>query len=265
MNIETLFNIKGKRIVITGANGYLGRAMARGLADVGADLILLSLSEKVKELGEELSCEAYAVNNYDEYMFCPLLRNIANNNEIHGLINNAYDMSHRTGFNAAFGELGATDRARAYWQAANDCMSWSVRTIEILGEQMRRAKHGSIVNISSMYSKVAPSPELYEGTDKLNPPTYGASKAALDAFTRYVASFWGEDGVRCNAVNPGAFPNLKDDDPFKERIEARCKQIPLGRPGRPEELIGILVFLLSDASSYVTGQCISVDGGWTIT
>jgi gluconate 5-dehydrogenase len=120
-----------------------------------------------------------------------------------------------------------------------------------------------------MYATVAPRPQLYEGTSSLNPPGYSASKAALTAFTRYTASFWGRDGVRANCISPGPFSNTEDaegqnsvseDSPFVRRLKGYTV---LNRIGRPIELCGALLFLASDASSYVTGQNFNIDGGWT--
>jgi gluconate 5-dehydrogenase len=109
---------------------------------------------------------------------------------------------------------------------------------------------------------------LYEGTNFMNPPGYSAAKAAMLAFTRYTASFWGPHGVRANAILPGPFSNTEDlgpnsvrDNSFLERLSSRTC---LNRFGRPEELAGALLFLASDASSYVTGHALTVDGGWTI-
>ena len=121
-----------------------------------------------------------------------------------------------------------------------------------------------------MYAAVAPSPQLYKGTNFVNPPGYSASKAALLSFTRYVASYWGQHGIRANAILPGPFSNTEDvtpnavpeNDGFIERLRARTC---LGRIGRPNELAGALLFLASDASSYITGHGLVVDGGWTIT
>ena len=121
-----------------------------------------------------------------------------------------------------------------------------------------------------MYAVVAPDPRLYEGTDFLNPPGYSAAKAATLSFTRYVASFWGRYGIRANAILPGPFSNTEDvtansvdeSDPFLDRLASRTS---LGRRGRPDELAGALLFLASDASSYVTGHALIVDGGWTAT
>ena len=120
-----------------------------------------------------------------------------------------------------------------------------------------------------MYALVAPRPQLYEGTDFINPPGYSASKAALLSFTRYVASFWGPYGIRANAILPGPFSNTEDlggsnavlqDSPFLQRLKGyTC----LGRVGQPNELAGALIYLASDASSFMTGQAVVVDGGWT--
>jgi gluconate 5-dehydrogenase len=134
---------------------------------------------------------------------------------------------------------------------------------------MKAQQCGSIINIATMYASVAPRPDLYTGTDSLNPPGYSASKAALVAFTRYTASFWGRAGVRANCISPGPFSNTEDlngqnsvtaDSEFVQRLKSYTV---LNRIGRPSELCGVLLFLASDASSYVTGQNLGVDGGWT--
>ena len=135
---------------------------------------------------------------------------------------------------------------------------------------MKAARRGSIVNVATMYAVVAPSPRLYEGTRFMNPPGYSAAKAGMLAFTRYVAAFWGQYGIRSNAILPGPFSNTEDagsnsvnaGDPFLDRLKDRTC---LGRIGHPSELVGALLFLASDASSYVTGQGLLVDGGWTTT
>ena len=135
---------------------------------------------------------------------------------------------------------------------------------------MKQHHRGSIINIATMYALVAPSPHLYEGTAFLNPPGYSAAKAGMVALTRYMASFWGPAGIRANAILPGPFSNTQDtgsnavrgDEAFLDRLRQRTC---LGRIGRPAELIGALLFLASDASSYMTGQTLVVDGGWTIT
>ena len=129
---------------------------------------------------------------------------------------------------------------------------------------MRSAGAGSIVNVASMYGIVSPQPAAYAGSpDFHNPPAYGAAKAGVIQYTRYAAVHLAPDGVRVNAISPGPFPSpsVQEDPAFIAGLAAR---VPLGRIGRPEDLVGPLVFLLSDASRYVTGHNLVVDGGWTI-
>jgi len=123
---------------------------------------------------------------------------------------------------------------------------------------------GSIVNISSMYGMVAPDPVMYEGTPfPPNPPNYGAGKAALIQLTRYAAVQLAEDNVRVNSISPGSFPDesVQEEDNFVERLE---KRVPLGRIGQPKEVGNAVAFLVSPASSYITGHNLVVDGGWTV-
>ena len=185
------------------------------------------------------------------------------------LINNAHELGPSTGFNTPEGSLekAGPDQWLRHLTAG---VCWAATTVQKVGEGMKTRGRGSIINISTMYALVAPSPRLYEGTNFLNPPGYSASKAALLAFTRYVASFWGPFGVRANAILPGPFSNTQDqsansvppETAFLERLRERTC---LHRIGKPEELAGAILFLASDASSYVTGQALVVDGGWTVT
>jgi len=184
------------------------------------------------------------------------------------LINNAHELGAATGFNVPEGSL--ENATFDQWQRnLQGGVYWAVQTTQRLGVRMKQQQRGSIINIATMYATVAPRPQLYEGTTSLNPPGYSASKAALLAFTRYTASFWGREGVRANCISPGPFSNTEDavgensvaeDSPFVQRLKSYTL---LNRIGRPIELCGALLFLASDASSYVTGQNFHVDGGWT--
>ena len=109
-------------------------------------------------------------------------------------------------------------------------------------------------------------PEIYNDSELLNPASYGVGKAGILAFTRYVASFWGKYNIRCNAISPGPFLDIQDNDsPHKKKfIENLNNKTVLGRTGQPQELIGALIFLSSNASSYITGHNLVIDGGWTI-
>jgi gluconate 5-dehydrogenase len=125
-----------------------------------------------------------------------------------------------------------------------------------------KATKGNILNVSSMYGHVAPDYRLYEGNDYANPPSYGAAKAGVIQFTRYLSSFLSPHKVRVNCLSPGAFPHppTQKDEEFMRRLGGKA---PLGRIGRPEEIKGAIALLCTEAGSFMTGQNICVDGGWT--
>jgi NAD(P)-dependent dehydrogenase (short-subunit alcohol dehydrogenase family) len=133
--------------------------------------------------------------------------------------------------------------------------------IQVFGAAMAEAGRGSIVTIGSIYASQAPDPNLYDHMPVdppfLKPPAYGASKAGVINLSRYFARLWGPRGVRVNALSPGGVQG--DQDP--EFVRKYCARVPLGRLAEPEDLGGPLVFLASDASSYLTGQELRVDGG----
>jgi NAD(P)-dependent dehydrogenase (short-subunit alcohol dehydrogenase family) len=131
---------------------------------------------------------------------------------------------------------------------------------QVFGTAMAEARRGSIVNIGSLYASVAPEPSFYEHIPGfLKPPAYGASKAGVVALTRYFARLWGPRGVRVNTLSPGGVRSAQDDE-FLGKYTAR---VPLGRMAEPDDLVGPLLFLASDASRYVTGHELRVDGGFT--
>lgn len=277
LSATNLFSLAGKTAVLTGASGFLGRTMGRALLANGARLVAIGRSERLETQVAAWSAEfgadrvtAHRVDMYDQESLDRTLDQIAVEEQaLEILVNNAHELGPQTGFNVPEGKLESAT-ADQWMRNLTGGVYWAAHVVQKLGAPMKSRHRGSIINISTMYAVVAPSPQLYAGTPFLNPPGYSASKAALLAFTRYVASFWGPYGVRANAILPGPFSNTQDagdnsvrtDDPFLERLKARTC---LGRIGRPEELAGALVFLASDASSFVTGQGLVVDGGWTIT
>ena len=124
---------------------------------------------------------------------------------------------------------------------------------------MVRQGRGSIINISSIYGEVGNDPNLYIGTDMHPPPTYSFVKAGMINFTRYLACFYGKQGIRANCISPGGYL-AGQAEAFLDRYNAR---VPIGRMLDNEDIKGAVVFLASDASSYVTGANLMVDGGWT--
>jgi gluconate 5-dehydrogenase len=276
LRAQDLFSLEGRTAVLTGAAGFLGRTMGEALLANGARVIALGRSERLDEVVAdwrarhgEATAVAHRVDMYDCEAFTATLERIAAEEQVDVLVNNAHEMGPATGFNVEEGRLEHAD-IDAWARNLTGGIVWAAMTTKHLGAGMCARRAGSIVNISSMYGVVAPSPRLYEGTDFVNPPGYSSAKAGMLGLTRYVASFWGGYGVRCNAMLPGPFSNVEDegpntvagDDPFLARLAERTC---LGRVGSPDELAGALVFLTSDASSYVTGHTLLVDGGWTTT
>jgi gluconate 5-dehydrogenase len=274
LQASSMFSLEGRTAVLTGATGFFGRTFARTLLSNGARLIALGRSERLENLSTGWSRDfgvdrvrSCRVDMYDLPAFSAVLDEIAAEEEVDVLVNNAYELGSATGFNTSDGAL-ETATLDQWTRHFTSGIYWPALTVQKLGPGMKARGHGSIVNISTMYAVVAPDPRLYEGTRFLNPPGYSAAKAGTLAFTRYVASFWGSHGVRANAILPGPFSNTEEvsgnsvdsSDPFLGRLASRTS---LGRPGQPQELAGALLFLASDASSYVTGHALVVDGGWT--
>jgi len=273
--LEDVFNIKDKTVLVTGAGGFFGRYFCRTLLENGARVLMFGRSAKtaanLKALGGEFGTDkvfAYKTDFYDSGAYARSLKAAAKDFKIDALVNNAFDLSPKTGFNTPSGRF--ENSTYAQWKASFDAgIYWAVLATQIVGGHMRKRGRGSIINMSSMYGIVSPAPQLYEGTKFFNPPGYGVVKSGLLALTRYTASFWGKEGVRANAIAAGPFSNtesesansVKKGDPFLKRLQARTM---LGRTGHPRELAGALIYLASDASSFMTGQTIVVDGGWTM-
>lgn len=276
LEIRNLFSVAEKTVVITGASGFLGRTLVNALLTNGARVVALGRSERLARESEAWARDfgadrisPYRVDMYNLEQLGEVLDAIvAEEKSIDALVNNAHELGPGTGFNVPEGALeNAT--LDVWMRNLTGGVYWAALTTQKFGAKMKQQHSGSIINISTMYALVAPRPQLYAGTEFMNPPGYSASKAALLSFTRYVASFWGQYGIRSNAILPGPFSNtedvgganaVKEDDPFLSRLKGfTC----LGRLGKPNELAGALLFLASDASSFMTGQSIVVDGGWT--
>jgi len=274
--LNKLFSLENKICIVTGAAGYFGKMFSECLLLAGAKIILFGRGNKIESLAKVFKekygkykvdfyiLDFYDTNNYEYY----LKQAVKNNKSIDVLVNNSYDFSKNTGFNDQSGRIENMSKKQWMLSLASG-IYWSALSTQIIGEQMKYQRSGSIINISSMYAIVSPDLKLYEGVETFNPPSYSASKAAILALTRYTASFYGKYNIRCNAILPGAFPNIGtdsynavDNNMFLKRVSNKTV---LNRYGKPDDLKGVLLLLSSDASSYITGQSIVVDGGWTIT
>ena len=263
-----LFRMDGKVAVITGGGGILGRGYCRAVAEMGAEVVVADIHQEAcnvqaaqltKETGARVT--AMAVDLSSEDSIVEWAKHIL---DTHGrvdvLMNNA--AAKADGFFAPLEEYSLKT-----W---NDVMAVNVNAVFLaareLGPGMAERGKGSIINVSSIYGIVAPDQRIYEDSwyedlgGAINTPLiYSATKGAVIAMTRYLATYWGSRGVRVNCLTPGGVASGQNEE-FNKRYSAR---VPMGRMARPDEMIGALLYLASDASSYVNGQNIIVDGGWT--
>ena len=272
--LEDLFRLDGRVIVITGATGLLGRKHAEAIACYGGTPILLDLSQQAVDDFANALNEKYKVNSVGFVVDITNEKAIENNikqlienfGKIDGLVNNAannpkvedskeVNFSRLENFSLdiwhddiAVGLTGAFLCAKHYGFAIS-----------------KNPNGGSIVNISSDLGLIAPDQRLYAkdgiADDKQNvkPVTYSVVKTGLIGLTRYLATYWADKNVRCNAMCPGGVENGQSDD-FLEEVN---KRIPMERMANSSEYQGTLLWMLSDASSYLNGAIIPVEGGRT--
>lgn len=259
------FKLTGKVAIVTGGYSYLGSAFTEALTEANANVVIAGRDSKKAELlisriGEKLSERSNVKFVYIDTSNTESIRSTFREvwrkyNKMDILVNNAVYCKHNI----------LEDMTDEEW---NYCIDGTLNSIfrctrEII-PYMKKQKGGSIVNISSMYGMISPDFRVYEnGKDQLNPPNYGAAKAGVIQLTKYSAVWLAKYAIRVNCISPGPFPShsVQRD---KEFIDKLSNKVPLGRIGKPEELKGALLFLASNASSYVTGHNLVVDGGWTI-
>ena len=256
--MASAFDLKGKVAVVTGGYGHLGKEMCLALSQAGAKVIVAGRDKnKFNAAFRNRPASIHFVSI--DILSSPSIKRafktvMKSFGSIDILVNNAI-------------HLEGQDPERitdAQWEKsiAGTLSSVYYCIREIL--PYMKKKGGSIINISSMYGMVAPDFAIYKGAEQyLNPPHYGAAKAGVIQLTKYYASYLAKYGIRVNCISPGSFPSPMVQK-HKKFIKALSEMNPLGRIGSPKELGGPVVYLASNASSYVTGQNLVVDGGWTI-
>lgn len=261
MSIRSLFDLSGKVALVVGASGHLGSEIARTLADLGASVVLSSRSRASCEaIMQTLTCDPN--HQHHEALTCDVT-STASVEELRDHLLGHYGR----GVDVLVNSVWAGEKSD--WQDMSDdgwfldinaSLTGTFRMIREFAPTMPTG--GSIINIASMYGHVAPDPSLYDGNAYVNPPSYGAAKGGVIQLTRYFASFLARQQIRVNAISPGPFPfgETLRDEAFMEALRHRTL---LGRVGNPEDLSGVIALLASNASSFLTGQTIQVDGGWT--
>ena len=254
-----LFSLKGKVAIVTGGYGYLGHAFVEALQEAGATVVVGGRSydkfERVFAGKERIVFFSMDISKTVQIRDC-FRRVFDEYGHIDILVNNAIYLS------GQFPEE-ITDDDLSY--SFDGTLSSVFRCIREVIPYMKQAKGGNIVNIASMYGLVAPNFKVYDGACRknFNPPQYGAAKAGIVQLTKFFAEYLIPYGIRVNSISPGPFPSIKvqEDQEFIKRLS---ESNPSGRIGNPEDLKGAIVYLTSNASRYVVGQNLHVDGGWTI-
>jgi len=263
-----LFSLKNKTAIVTGALGLIGKEHCKALSEAGANVVAADIDEsKCSEFAKTLSTESIGVlldvtkKNSIQNLRDAVLKKFGH---IDVLVNNAAINDMFEDPKAATEQSKFENYPLDLWQKSIDVNLTGVFLCsQILGTEMAKQKSGSIINIASTYGITAPDQSLYinkDGTQSFyKPPAYSATKGAVIMFTKYLAAYWGKDGVRVNTLTPGGVENNQDEF----FIEKYSSKTPLGRMAKPGDYKGALIFLASDASSYMTGANLIVDGGWT--
>ncbi len=264
---KDLFDLTGRTAVVTGGCGILGSRFAEGLAEFGANVALLDLDRQAVELAaSELSTRhSGRASGYACDITQPeAVRDVAYTIEadlgaVSILLNNA---ASKTRDVDAFFAPVATFSLETWREIMAVNLDGMFNVAQVFGTLMAGRGYGSIVQTASIYGQLAPDQRIYEGSEYLGraintPAVYTASKAGVIGLTKHLATYWGAQGVRVNTLTPGGVESGQNDI-FKQRYGAR---VPLGRMARADEIVGAVLFLVSDAASYVTGQNIAVDGG----
>ena len=263
MNVKNIFDLTDKTVILTGAAGYLAGNYADGLSQSGANVVLADINYQGCKKLEHKIREKYDVDPLSVKLDLTQSKSINNlvskitkkYSSIDVLINNAAYQGTPKIRTAGFENLTL--------ETWNQAISVNLTGIFLLSQQigkiMKNQKFGNIINISSIYGIVGADQRIYGKSGQNSAVFYAATKGAVLNLTRYLASFWNRTGIRVNTFSPGGVENKQD----KNFIKNYSKKTMIGRMARNDEYVGALIFLASDASSYMTGSNLIIDGGWT--
>ena len=275
-NTKDLFNLKNKIIVITGGSGILGSEFSSALSNVGAIPIVLDKDKASLKLLKKM----FIKKNQKGFFF---LLDLNDENKVKAAIN-LIIKKHRkidclinaAGFtgkemlktNSNFFERFEKYDFKLWHKSLNENLSSAFIVTKSIATHMLKRKKGSIINIASDAGIISPDHRIYEANKKFNykgvnfntPISYSVAKSGIISMTRYLATYWAKKGIRVNCISPAGIYKKHN----KKFVEQLSQRIPLGRMAKPYELNGAIIYLCSEASSYVTGHNLVVDGGRTI-
>ncbi len=263
MKIQKIFDLTDKVVIITGSSGMLGTQYAYGLSECGANVILADIDiskSKIteKQIKKKFSTDPMSIKldlTNKESILSMTSTILKKYSKIDVLINNAAYQG-----NSKIRSSGFENLELETWNQAIDVNLTGVfLCCQSIGKQMIKQKSGNIINIASTYGLVGPDQRIYGKSGQNSAIFYAATKSAIINLTRYLATYWEGNGIRVNTFSPGGVENNQDPNFIKKY----SKKTPLGRMAKKDEYVGSIIFLASDASSYMTGSNLIVDGGWT--
>lgn len=257
--VHELFDLTGRVALITGGTGHLGSAMSRALAEAGASVILTSReAAKAEAAAAQLPCRGnsrhwgIALDHMQPDQLAPrFAQAIELAGRVDVLVNNGHE---------ALANDWTTVTPEQFSRHLANATGYFELSRLARQHAVDRQGRASLILLGSMYGVVGSYPDAYDGICFASPVAYHTLKGGIVQMTRHLAAYWAKDHVRVNCLSPGPFPSAKAPAEMVERLE---KKLPMQRMGRPDELKGAIVFLASDASSYMTGQNLLIDGGWT--
>ena len=268
MNIN--FSLKNKNIILTGAAGILGQKLSQAYLDAGANLALLDINKKeLDKLQKNLRSKK---NNYFNTYYTDITKEEHIKKVIKLIVNkfSSIDVLHN---NAATKGSSIEDFLKPFEQyklatwnnVINGNLSSMFIMTKLVGKYMKKQNYGNIIQTASIYGVIPPDKNIYKnsfynGFEISSPASYSVSKNGVIGLTKYLASHWGEYNIRVNSISPGGIFSGQN----QEFVKNYSSKVPLGRMAKEEDIIGAAVFLCSDASSYITGQNIIIDGGFTL-
>jgi NAD(P)-dependent dehydrogenase (short-subunit alcohol dehydrogenase family) len=261
--MKNLFSLSGKIAIVTGGAGFFGTPISWALAEAGAEVIIASRDgEKCRKFAATIRekgflAEGMALDLENQDSIRTFVNEVKNRfGRIDVLVNNAVS---REGFQ------NLADIDKESWEKAQRINSTGLVLItQAVIAVMLPQKSGSIINISSIQGAVGPHFPVYGNTGMTSPVNYTYDKWGMVGFTKWLANYYGKDNIRANCISPGGYgPGVEQMSGKEEFVENYKRLTPLGRFANDDDIKGPVVFMASDASAFVTGQNLLVDGGWT--
>jgi NAD(P)-dependent dehydrogenase (short-subunit alcohol dehydrogenase family) len=254
MTYTNLFSCENRTAIVTGGCGLIGKEIVKGLSQFGANVYIADQNEaEAKKLTEQNIKYINLDITSEKSVRDVVERVVSESGKIDILVNCAYPRTKDWGVkfeNVKFDswKLNVDNHLGGYFLMCKEAAMI-----------MKEHGGGSIINLASIYGIVAPDFSIYDDTEMTMPVAYASIKAGIIAMTKYLATYFGSSNIRANIISPGGIY----DNQAPSFVEKYSRKTPLGRMGKPDEIVGAVIYLASDASFFVTGQNILVDGGWT--